>query len=297
MLEAKVPDGGHSGLLALPAWDGREQSVHMSAFKHVIVGLDGSATALHALRWAVDRVADPAAIEVVHAGAPDPLIPDDIDVGSVHSRDMPPAQALMSAATEMNADAIVVGPHGSGFGRGLGTVTKQLLRHSPVPLVIIDGPEPPRSDGRRPPVVACVGYGEPAAAAADWAADYALEKNLPLVLLHSVAYRPIFAVDSASDVLASYLGAGVSAEWAHQDLCKLADDLVISRPELAVTTHVDSASVINAVRSAGETAELVVLGKRSDEEFLHVIGTPRLRRLIARTHFPTAIVPAAAAAP
>ena len=46
-------------------------------------------------------------------------------------------------------------------------------------------------------------------------------------------------------------------------------------------------------RGIGGHAELIVLGKRSKEEFLHTIGTPRLRRLVARSRFPTAVVPTA----
>jgi nucleotide-binding universal stress UspA family protein len=263
----------------------------MSAFARVVVGLDGSETAVNALRWAAERVPTASAIEVVHAGALDPIIPDDIEVHSLHSVDAPPARALMKAAEELNADAIVIGPHGNGFGHGLGSVAKRLLHEARLPVIVIDGREPPRSLGLTPPVVACVGYGDPADAASAWAADFAHERSLPLVLLHSVAYRPIFPIDSASDVLASYLGAGVSADWARDELNAMAVELKSTRPDLDVTTHVHSTSVIEAVRRAGETAEVVVLGKRSDEEFLHTIGTPRLRRLVARSRFPTAVVP------
>lgn len=263
----------------------------MSAFAHVVVGLDGSDTAINALRWAAERVPTPSAIELVHAGAPDPNIPDDLAAYSLHNVDAAPAHALMRTAKELNADAIVIGPHGSGFGHGLGSVAKQLLQEASLPVIVIDGREPPRSLGLTPPVVACVGYGDPADAASAWAADFALERSLPLVLLHSVAYRPIFPIDSASDVLASYLGSGVSAGWARDELETIAAELKSTRPDLVVTTHVDSTSVIKAVHRAGETAELVVLGKRGDEEFLHTIGTPRLRRLVARSRFPTAVVP------
>lgn len=265
----------------------------MPAFAHVVVGLDGSTSAENALRWAAHRTSDPAAIEVVTVGSIDPKVPEEIDVHQIHRRTGDPAQALLAVADELNADAIVIGPHGSGLGYGLGSVARHLLRDAPVPVIVIEDVEPPRSIGKNPPVVACVGYGDPASSAAQWAADFAVERSLPLVLLHSVAYRPIFPVDSASDVLASYLGTGVSASWARDELEAMAVELKTSRPDLDVSTHVDCTSVIKAVRKAGQTAELVVLGKRSDEEFLHTIGTPRLRRLVARSQFPTAVVPTA----
>ncbi len=265
----------------------------MSAFAHVVVGFDGSKSAQNALLWAADRTRDPASIEVVSVGPPHPDLPEGTDVQSVHRREGSPAAALMAVADERGADAIVIGPHGSGLGRGLGAVAKELLRAARVPVIVVEDAEPPRSIGSAPPVVACVGYGAAATSASQWAADFAIERSLPLVLLHSVAYRPIFPVASASDVLASYLGTGVSVSWARDELAAMAAELKESRPDLSVSTHVDCTSVIKAVRNAGETAELVVLGKRGDEEFMHKIGTPRLRRLVARSRFPTAVVPTA----
>ena len=262
----------------------------MVAFSRVVVGLDGSEAAYHALRWISSRI-EPSGLNIVHAGGVDPAIPADIKFHSIHSDDLPPAELLISSAVEMGADAIVIGPHGSGLGRGFGRVARHLLNKAPVPVIVVGEPEPPRSLDLAPPVVACVGYGEPAIAAAEWAAGYAHTQKLPLVLLHAVAYRPVFPFDSASDVLASYLGTGVSVAWARDELIDIAKEIAAKYPDLEISTHVDSTSVIRSVRNAGETAEIVVLGKRNDDEFLHTIGTPRLRRLVARATFPTAIVP------
>jgi nucleotide-binding universal stress UspA family protein len=267
----------------------------MPAFTRAVVGLDGSETAIHALRWTIERVSDPEQVHAVHAGTADPELPADVTIGAMHTRDTFAVEALIETALEVDADVIVVGPHGSGIGRGLGSVAKQLLREAPLPVVLIDELEPPRKLGLRPPVVACVGYGDPASTASNWAADYAEAMDLPLVLLHSVAYRPVFPIDSPADMLASYLGSDVSVQWATEELESMARELRSARPDLEISTHVESTSLVRSVREAGETAEIVVLGKRSDEEFLHTIGTPRLRRLVARAHFPTAVVPAATA--
>jgi len=264
----------------------------MSVFSNLVVGLDGSLTAEHALRWAADRVVAPADIHVVHSGGATPNVPADVAVSTIQSRDVSPADALVDTADEVRADAIVIGPHGSGAGSGVGSVAKNVLRAASIPVLVVDGLEPPRSATVKPPVVACVGYGEPAQAAAAWAAQYASDHELPLVLLHAVAYRPVFPLDSGTDALASYFGEAVTASWAMDELKKTAAALREEHPDLVITAHVDKRSVLKAVRAAGELAELVVLGKRSDEEFLHTIGTPRLRRLVARTPFPTAVVPA-----
>jgi len=264
----------------------------MSVFSNLVVGLDGSPTAEHALRWAADRVVAPANIHVVHSGGATPNVPADIVVSTVQSRDGSPGDALVAVAAEIQADAIVIGPHGSGAGLGVGSVAKSVLRAASIPVLVVDGLEPPRSAVVKPPVVACVGYGDPAQAAATWAAHYASDHELPLVLLHAVAYRPVFPLDSGTDAFASYFGEAVSASWAMDELKKIGAELRQEHPDLVITAHVDNRSVLKAVRAAGELAELVALGKRSDEEFLHAIGTPRLRRLVARTSFPTAVVPA-----
>ncbi len=246
----------------------------MAAFARVIVGQDGSDGARHALAWASERVLDPSALHVIEASDS-------------------PAETLMDTASGLGADAIVIGNHGSGLAVGLGSVARQLLKDAEIPVIVIDGIEPPREMAEPPPVVACVGYDEPAEAASTWAADFAEEQGLPLVLLHSVAYRPMFPIDSPIDVPASYLGRDVSVEWAKEELGQLAAKIGATHPDLQISTHVEYSSVIDAVRSAGEHAELVVLGKRSEEEFLSTIGTPRLRRLVSRTRFPTAVVPTA----
>lgn len=244
----------------------------MSAFARAVVGLDGSDGARDALAWASVRIEDPLGLHVVEAE------------GS-------PAETLMEVAAERHADAIVIGRHGSGLAIGLGSVARQLLKEATLPVIVIDGADPVGSADERAPVVACVGYDEPALAAATWAADFAEEQGRPLVLLHSVAYRPVFPIDSPIDVLASYLGRDVSVEWAEEELNGLATELAASHPDLDISTHVLCSSVIHAVQAAGENAELVVLGKRSEEEFIYIIGTPRLRRLVSRSDFPTAVVP------
>ncbi len=140
-------------------------------------------------------------------------------------------------------------------------------------------------------VIACVGYGETAARAAQWAASYAEGVGLPLTLLHVVTHRPLFPLDSPVDMLGSYLGDDISAEWARSELDELRDQVAARHPDLDITCVIEHGSAVGSVLDAGESADLVVVGKRHEGIISrHLIG-PRLQRLVARGVSPTAVVP------
>lgn len=137
--------------------------------ERIVVGVDGSDDGQRALRWAVDEAgARGCALEVVHAWQPpflagyplDPLATDaeafeaparrvmeraldDADVASLARpvertlRPARPASALLDAAED--ADLVVVGSRGIGGFRGLlvGSVSLQVARHSPCPVVVV----------------------------------------------------------------------------------------------------------------------------------------------------------------
>lgn len=269
----------------------------MDAPEHVVVGLDGSESAEAALRWIAARLPESGSIDVVQARSepdePD-VVPADVKVAATVHSVRSPADALIGAAKESGAGLIVVGKHGSGRHKSLGSVTRHLLTESPVPVLVVDGTEL-RGDADSPPVVACIDHGEPAEAVAKWAAAYAAARGLPLVLLHSVAYRPVFPDDSPTEMLGSYLGPEVATEWAAAELLTIAQELRDRYPALELSTHVDHGSPIRAIRHAGEGAEIVVLGKRHGESFMSTVASPRLRRLVARSAFPTVVVPTCSA--
>jgi nucleotide-binding universal stress UspA family protein len=132
----------------------------------VVVGVDGSARSFSALRWAAAEArARDADLDVVHAepmpmmrvppavsmargslldqaktsvletAAADPALAD--TRAHLHATPEPPARALMQRAAD--AGLLVVGARGLGriVGTLLGSVSRQLLHHSPCPLVII----------------------------------------------------------------------------------------------------------------------------------------------------------------
>ncbi len=133
----------------------------------VVVGIDGSARSLTALRWAAAEArARDAELDVVHAwrlpivaGSPMvPMLPDystleggaravldeamaDPALADVRGRPHfvhgSPARALIERAED--AGLVVVGTRGLGRVTGalLGSVSRQLVHHSPCPIVVI----------------------------------------------------------------------------------------------------------------------------------------------------------------
>jgi nucleotide-binding universal stress UspA family protein len=137
--------------------------------ERIVVGIDGSDTSRHALRWAIDEArAHDASLQVVHAwhvpyggGSPfayvavDPTLIEDaarkvldaaIDAEDTSGLRQPvertlvqsgAASAVLDAAKD--ADLVVVGSRGLGGFSGLllGSVSQQVAHHATAPVVIV----------------------------------------------------------------------------------------------------------------------------------------------------------------
>ncbi len=250
----------------------------MGLFDTVIVGVDDSKESKAAADWAAERIAADAVLEMVRLDGDDD------------------ADALLAAAEANHADAIVIGGHKGPLER----VVKDLLHRITVPLVVTkpaaDGdddengrPSPP--PGRKPPVLACVGYGDATEKAAMWAADYAARRGLPLSLLHVVGYRPLYPADSPSDMLASYFGQDTLLQWATEDLEDIERRVTARRPDVATTTKVDVGFAVRAILAEADGAELVVLGRREGSPALRHMTSPRVHRLVAKLAATAVVVP------
>lgn len=138
----------------------------------VVVGVDGSANARHALDWAI-ALAEPvrATVVAVHAlGLLDRLgderVPtaqhrDEIEAefrdrwcGPLDgagvaearvARDGPPADVVLAVAEEHDADLVVVGERGIGGGpaRVLGSTSRRVLEGADRPVLIVPAPPSP----------------------------------------------------------------------------------------------------------------------------------------------------------
>lgn len=296
----------------------------MNPLGTILVGVDGSAVSARALRWAAEQAGAGAEIHVLHAFSPaleltlaamqqnwNPIRDRTLDdlagewtdpareVGAsveTHFIDDDPADGMIAMIDAADADTIVIGPHGDGHGPavGLGSVTRRLLHASPVPVIIVDGaddagetPEPPGA----PFVLACVGYGSASAKAADWAAQYASERGLPLVILHVVSYRPIFPFAPPTDMLAYYLGGDVSETWAQDDLDDLRQRIGADHPDLQITTEVGHGSASKGIAKISAGAELVVIGRLQHAGLASCVISTRTKAIITGVSAPVAVIP------
>ncbi len=186
------------------------------ATNRIVVGVDESDTAKHALAWALDeaelRSGSVVAVHSYHypwAPAPAGYMPGDMDldeleaeareqvataVGDVIERGgwahEPEAVVRFGpkASTELceeaeNADLLVVGQRGSGgfLGLRLGSVSEGCLHHAPATLVIV--PEASAEMGPLKRITVGVDGSERSAPALRWAVDEGERHGVPVVAL------------------------------------------------------------------------------------------------------------------
>jgi nucleotide-binding universal stress UspA family protein len=159
-------------------------------FRTVLVPVDGSPLAEHALPWAVAAAGPGGAVHLVHCHVPpapllvegvviaDPTLDQTlrdsvadylsglvervravapsvrVDARNLDSED-PPADALAADVTETGSDLVVMATHGRGaFARfWLGSTTHELVRASPRPVLTVRPPEDATADLSARPAV------------------------------------------------------------------------------------------------------------------------------------------------
>lgn len=189
------------------------------AVEHLVVGVDGSATADRALRWAVREARLRAAdLEIVHcyithgtdavAWAQEQQHAEarleaitarnraDLDVVTWRCTTVPvaavPSTGLVAAAADADADLLVVGARGAeGFQRlRLGSTGFRSAARATVPVAVISadgGGAAEVADAQRALVVG-VDDSAPARRALAWALEEAARRAVPVTVAH--AYRP-----------------------------------------------------------------------------------------------------------
>lgn len=267
--------------------------------RRIVVGVDGSALSLAALAWAEGLTAPGDELHVVTAGpsssagdsstSSPAAAPGAHDETHHHRADRPAAALLTEIASTVEADLVVIGAHGGlpGAPRILGSVTHQMLRTSPCPIAVV-----PRSPAATTsaPVVVGIGDGPATRASIDWAAEFATSEGRPVVLVRAVNVRPIFGVDHAVEVMASYIDSDLLTQWANAEVDLVAEELATAGIETEGVVRVGRAGRVLVEASDG--ARVVVVGKHLDGPVTGYFAGVTLHHVLTHATCPVIVVAA-----
>lgn len=289
--------------------------------RNVVVGVDGSPESLSALRFSAATVGTNGIVHAVCAVSPAlelAVAAVQIDTSSMISRitrdletdwtepvrdaghqvacrvvEDDPADALLAAADDVDADLVVVGVHTKpAHGpRSVGRVTAKLIRQTDRPLAIVDT-DHAFASGDAAAVVADAGTGGATPGAVRWAAGFADSYETALRLVRSTPNRPALGPDGLLDVLAFYLEPSMLREWAIDDLAELADQIQRSTEhDLTITWSAPSGPRgPRLIEVSGDTS-LIVVGRNTATGAARTIPKA-LRHVITHAPCPVVIVPA-----
>jgi nucleotide-binding universal stress UspA family protein len=277
----------------------------------IIVGVDGSGGATHALRWAAEEalIRDADLIAVLAWGylnqypsdattafradysdadalaALDAIVAASLEADAARSVQRRvvcdlPTRALLDASDD--GDLLVVGARGLGGFRGLllGSVSQHCLHHATVPTVIVRDLRP----GVIGRVVVGIDGSKQADAALEWAVEEARRRQATLTVVHAypppVAGGPFSALRIDQSMLADAAGRVLNASISGID-----------------TTAVDVAPLVvcgsaaGAVVDAGDDADLVVVGSRGRGPVKRLLLGSVATQVVHHARVPVAVVP------
>jgi nucleotide-binding universal stress UspA family protein len=226
--------------------------------RNLVVGVDDSAHAGHALEWTARVLAPTATIHAVNAVSPGvelAVAAVQYDSSGLVERrrrrlesewsaparstgatitcdviEDTPARALERVADHTDAEMIVVGTKGhvGRLPRPLGGVARDVLAHSRRPVVVVpDGADLEPSGS----VVVDVDHAEHVGDALRWAARFAAARGFALNLVRAGPKRRLFSLDGLVERLAYSIDRDVVRTWALEDLAELAEEIWRSTDE------------------------------------------------------------------
>jgi universal stress protein A len=150
-----------------------------------------------------------------------------------------PADVIVDTATRENVDLVVMGTHGLGGFRKwlLGSTTERLLRRTTIPVLAIPavGGESAILNARVAQltglVLAATDFSDTSVHAVPWAAQFATEYDVRLLLVHvveAIAVAPIWESYVQETDAARLAAAGARLEQLAQQLCPRTCDTVVS---------------------------------------------------------------------
>jgi nucleotide-binding universal stress UspA family protein len=255
----------------------------------VLVGDDGSLAAARAVTWATrfagERNARVVVVHVTMRG--DDVSAEDDGVEHVVLRERHPASAIMQAATDRDADVVVLGRRGTGGFPSLpiGTTVHAVAGACGRPVVVVPAVDlAPREPLVQRVVVGLDGLPGSATAAA-WAARHFDDAHITAV--HALERLPALTGGDAQGDAALY-------EHAQERATELmrgswSDPLRAAGTALdLVTEHGEAADVIVAT-AASVTADLVVVGRQDRGTTCGMLGGVS-QRVLAHAPCAAAIV-------
>jgi nucleotide-binding universal stress UspA family protein len=287
-----------------------------NAASGVVVGMDGSDSALRAVRWAAREAAlRKMPLRIVHASPHYPEIghgaaerewplarqiahglvgrarqvaerdqPDlDVETSVVTG---PPARTLTEASR--TAALLVVGARGlDGFaGLHLGSVAATVSAYARCPVVIVRRVVAPDTD-RPAPVVVGVDGSPRSRLALDFAFAFAARRQLPLIAVHS--WRES-SPHSARQVLTEAANQRDLADEAERTLAEALAGWSERYPDVPVARELRRDRPVNALLSFSPQAELLVVGSRGHGGFAGMLLGSTSEALVRYASGPVAVV-------
>jgi nucleotide-binding universal stress UspA family protein len=252
---------------------------------HIVVGVDGSESALHATRWAArEAVRRGVALRLVHVRQLPLLLPAEdlyakeladqgrdwlaaaraaalavapgIDVGT----DLRTGQAAAELAEETeHADLVVVGSRGLGGFRSLllGSVANALAVHGHCPVVVLRARAvgaPPPSEG---PVVVGVDGGGTATKALEFALAAAGARGVAVVVVHTWTYEGLLAAGGRVPVDIDWDGIAAARRRSFDEQLTAVRERY---PDIEVRGVLVRGRPVDGILEQAEHAQLVVVG-------------------------------------
>jgi nucleotide-binding universal stress UspA family protein len=278
----------------------------------IVAGFDGSGHGVDALNWAVEAARHRACpLHVVHALSYDPEAPYadprlgdgpdwlkakhwlDARAEELTSRGIDATSALIAEApgdallaAGRHATMIVVGSRGDGAvpGRLLCSVSLQVSRDAPCPVVVVREP----AELRATRVVVGVDGSEPAERALSFALEHAAKAAAPVTVLHAWDdAQAIAAIGIPAPVLADI---GDDTEQARETLAAWTAEWLQKYPGVDVSLKSMRVPPVHALVDASRTAALLVVGHRGRNPLAELLLGSVTSSLLHEAACPVAVV-------
>ena len=266
----------------------------------VVVGVDGSHHAGHALLWAAEHArlvnrplalvhcaphSEPSGV-LTEATLHIELVAEDLDV-SVHRLKDDPRDALV----EVSADAalLVLGSRGLGMLRSalLGSVSASVARHARCPVVVCR-PSHERAEDQRPNRVVVGADGAPESAPVlEFAFEQASLRGWPLTVMH--CFWDVIAATAGRGVVPTAEGDGLD------DLRLLLSEAVAGLaekyPDVEVTRELARGLVDECLAGRSSEASLLVVGRSDTTGLERFLNSSCALAVLERADTTVAVVP------